>query len=131
MTGTKDANLQLRFTSDGVLAATVIYEYEIFQTPLEGMAFEVYVPVVDTATDATLDVKIRASTASTVATTDSEIAGQTDLEQATGWYHVPFSTRKRTVEIELVVGGTSPDFSNVLVYITGAQQVWARDKNFI
>jgi hypothetical protein len=131
MSGTKDANLQLRYTSDAELTATVIYETEIFQTPLEGLAYEVYVPVVDTATDATLDVKIRASTASTVATTDSEIAGRTDLEQATGWYHIPFSTNKRTVEIELVVGGTSPDFSNVLVYITQAQQEYSRAKSFI
>lgn len=127
---TLDANLRLRQTSDGALAATAIFPADIGGTPLKGMAARVYVPVVDTATDATLDVIIRASTASDPATTDQEIGRMSDLEQATGFYFVPFSTPKRSIEVELVVGGTSPDFSIVLVDLVEPQHRWSRGVEF-
>lgn len=130
MAGTIDANLFLRQSSDGALSATAIYSADIGGTPMRGMAFAVYVPVVDTATDQTLDAIIRASTASDPATTDVEIGRLSDLEQASGWYHIPFSTNKRSVELELVVAGTSPNFSTVLVAIVEPQFAWSRGVEF-
>lgn len=113
-----DANFTGRLASDGALAATAIYEFDLQgPTPLRGMAFEIYVPVVDTATDATLSARVRHSTASTVATTDQVIAEKSLLDQGTGFYYVPFQTNKRAVEVELVVGGTSPDFSAVTLHL--------------
>lgn len=127
-----DTLLPSRETSDGALTATaVIGAFDIGGTPLRGMAFKVYVPVVDTATDATLSARVRHSTASDPATTDQVIAEKSLLDQGTGIYYVPFTTRKRSVEIELVVGGTSPDFSAVTVHLVDYPfQEWTRTTEF-
>jgi hypothetical protein len=127
-----DASFTSRETSDGALAATaVVGPFDIGGTPLRGMAFQVYVPVVDTATDATLSVRVRASTASTPATTDQIISEKSLLDQGTGFYYVPFTTRKRSVSAELVVGGTSPDFSAVTLHLVDYPfHEWTRTTEF-
>lgn len=113
-----DTSFTGRLASDGALAATAIYSFDLGgPTPLRGMAFEIYVPVVDTATDATLSARVRHSTASDPATTDQVIAEKSLLDQGTGFYYVPFQTNRRSVELELVVGGTSPDFSAVTAHL--------------
>jgi hypothetical protein len=127
---TKDANLVLRATSDAGLTATAVFAKDIGGTPLSGLAVQIYVPAVDTATDATLSAVIRHSTASDPATTDQIIAQLNGLEAATGFYYVPFSTWKRSIELELIVGGTSPDFSIVLADIVEPQQPWRRNVEF-
>lgn len=127
---TVDELLRLRLTSDGALTTTAVYSADIEGTPLKGLAFQVYVPVVDTATDATLSARVRASTASDPATTAEVIAERSLLDQGTGFYLVPFSTWKRSVECELVVGGTSPDFSAVTLAIVEPQHDWRRGVEF-
>ncbi len=127
---TLDANLRLRQTSDGVLTATAVFSADLGGTPLRGMAARAYVPVVDTATDAALSMRIRASTASDPATTDQIIAEMNLLDQGAGHYFLPFSTPKRSIEVELVVGGTSPDFSIVLLDIVEPQHAWRRTVEF-
>lgn len=122
-----DNALTLRVDSDGALTATSIYPLDIRGTPISGMAVYINVPVVDTATDQTLAAYIRASTASDPATTDQIVGQLTGLEGAAGQYVIPFSTNKRSIELELAVGGTSPDFSLVEAYLVqNVQHPWTR-----
>jgi hypothetical protein len=126
-----DNALTLRLASDGNLTATAIFSLDLRGTPIEGLAVYVIVPVVDTATDQTLDAYIRASTASDPATTDQIVGQMADLEQAAGEYVIPFTTNKRSIELELAVAGTSPNFSEVEAYlIHNVQKAWSRETNF-
>jgi hypothetical protein len=128
---TKDVNTRLRSSSDGVLDSTeILTVFDLRKTPIRGMALEVIVPAAAGATSdpATLDVVPRGASSSNPDST--EIVGGAPQISAAGEYIVPFNTDKRYLEVALILGGTSPDFSNVQVWIVQQSQNWGRDVDF-
>ena len=132
----RDNALIVRATSDTGLAATANYEVELNGTGLEGLSLCVYIPSTDSATDQSLAIYIYASTASTVATTDPIIAQlvKSDVTLNTlndNLFVLPFTTEKRTIEVEFLVAGTSPTYGVVLAWITHqVQHTWSRLTDF-
>jgi len=121
---TKDANLQLRFTSDGSLNSDgfTSSELRLKGAPLEGYAVEVMVPAEGGATDRTLDIYIFGATATGV-TSASGLLAQTPVQlvdtTAIGTHIIPFNLPDgyEYIVLKMDTGGTSVDFSVVLAYV--------------
>lgn len=127
----KDANLILRTSSNGVLDSdTTLSVVDLKGTPISGLALEVVVPaaVGETSDPATLDIYIRASSSSNP-DSNEQIASSKQITAA-GVYMIPFSTKKRYIEVFLNIGGTCTDFSYVEVGMVLPGRGVDRSKNW-
>jgi hypothetical protein len=112
-------------------------EIRLKGAPMEGYALEVMVPAETGDTDITLDIYIFAATASGV-DSDDALIGQTPVQlnenTIAGQHILPFNLPGdgyEYVKAKMDVGGTSPDFSNIVAYIIhNVGATWSRGVSF-
>ena len=133
MSPVRDTYLMLRTSTGGDLAAdATLTSVDIEGTFAKGMALQINCPTAFTGTSPILTVTIYAAddVVTGVTTADIKVASFTPIT-AYGEYIIPFSTPLRTIAVELVVTGTSPNLGAVEVAIVeNVGKPWSREIDF-
>ena len=110
-----DSQLVLRDSGDGDLTANEQAEAFVdfgLGGMLNGLTFEVIVPAAG-GTSPTVDIKIQASSDGTNPVGEEHVLPQIS---AKGTYYITFNSRYQYFRWYATVGGTSPDFGEVLIH---------------